>query len=212
LCLAEAGGSADRVRDLKYCNSKYSVFREYPISNIQYSIPSGFSLLELIVVLVIIGMVSAFVGPKLVGSMTNMNLKTASKKVAASLRYARSQAVSEGSDYVARFDLEANRVSIVSAKRVSEGSEADGGDGAGVDVEEKRGGGRLKVYELPDGVVLIMGISGDTETDSGIFEIIFLSDGGSSGGEVILVNERERAYMVAVDFITGAVRVERYET
>jgi len=197
---------------LKDCNSKYSVFREYSISNIQFSNPSGFSLLELIVVLVIIGMVAAFVGPKLAGSMTNINLKTASKKVAASLRYARSQAVSEGLDYVARFDLEANRVSIVPGKRASEGSEADSSDGAGVDVDERGGVDRLKVYELPDGVSLIMGISGDTETDSGVFEIIFLFDGGSSGGEVVLVNQRERAYMVAVDFITGAVRVERYET
>jgi len=176
----------------------------------QCSIPSGFSLLELIVVLVIIGMVSAFVGPKLVGSMTNMNLKTASKKVAAALRYARSQAVSEGLDYVARFDLEANRVAIVSGKRAAVGPEEDGDDGVGVD--EGRDVGRLKAYKLPDGIHLKMGISGDKEMDSGIFEIIFLSDGGSSGGEVILVNEREREYMVAVDFITGAVRVERYET
>ena len=177
----------------------------------QCSIPSGFSLLELIVVLVIIGMVAAFVGPKLAGSMTNINLKTASKKVAAALRYARSQAVSEGSDYVARFDLEANRVSIVAMKRTSEWPEADGGDGAGVDVGEGGGVDRLKTYELPDGVRLKMGISGDTETDSGIFEIIFLSDGGSSGGEVVLVNQKDRAYMVAVDFITGAVRVKWYE-
>ncbi|HDZ91571.1 MAG TPA: type II secretion system protein GspH [Deltaproteobacteria bacterium] len=171
--------------------------------------PGGFSLLELIVVLVIIGVVSAFVGPKLAGSMTNMNLRTASKRVAALLRYARNQAVSFGTDSVVHFDFEKNRISLTSLKPPSDGPEADSEEGPDGTAEHGR---RPETYLLPDGVYLKEGVLGEEETDSGIFEITFLPDGGSSGGEVILMNQRERGYIIAVDFITGVVRVGRHET
>ena len=173
--------------------------------------PRGFSLLELIVVLVIIGVVSAFVGPRLVGSMSNMNLRTASKRIAALLRYARSQAVSQGSDCVASFDFEGNRVSLTFASPASEAPGGDEGAGAGTAPEDGKGPGRPKIYPLPEGVYLKEGITAEGETESEMFSIVFLSDGGSTGGEVILVNQREKAYRIAVDFITGAVRVERHE-
>ena len=40
----------------------------------------GFTLLELLVVLVIISLMSALVAPKITGTMVNLKLKTASKK------------------------------------------------------------------------------------------------------------------------------------
>ena len=40
---------------MKDCNSKYSVFREYSIFNIQCSIPSGFTLIEILVAVSILG-------------------------------------------------------------------------------------------------------------------------------------------------------------
>ena len=73
----------------------------------------GFTLLELIVVLMIIGLMSTLVVPKLVGPMGNLNLKTASQKISASLRYARSQAASEKTTYVALFDFDKNRLVII---------------------------------------------------------------------------------------------------
>ncbi len=73
---------------------------------------SGFTLLELIVVLVIIGLMSTLVVPKLMGPLSNLNLKTASQKISASLRYARSQAASEKVTYVALFDFDKNRLVI----------------------------------------------------------------------------------------------------
>ena len=72
----------------------------------------GFSLIELLVVLVLISLFSAFVGVNVGGSLGNMGLKTATKKVAASLRYARSRAITESVPYVALLDLNQNRVTI----------------------------------------------------------------------------------------------------
>jgi len=49
------------VKKLKDCNSKCSVFRQYSIFNIQYSIPSGFTLLELMISLTIVGLILVIV-------------------------------------------------------------------------------------------------------------------------------------------------------
>ena len=185
---------------MKDCNSKYSVFRQYSIFNIQYSIPHGFTLIELLVVLVIISIMAAFVGPRIAGSMSNMNLRTASKKIAASLRYARSQAISESRTYVALFDLDKNRMVIRGGQTAQEGEEKDesGGD------QDSR---QSKQYELPEDVRLDKAMWGEYEGDSGLFRIIFLSNGGSSGGELVLSNDRGNRYEVKVDFITGTVRL-----
>ena len=51
----------------------------------------GFTLLELIIVLIIIGVASALVVPRLVGSTGNLDVRTAAGKVAAFLRYAGSR-------------------------------------------------------------------------------------------------------------------------
>lgn len=166
----------------------------------KYSIPSGFTLIELLVVLVIISIMAAFVGPRIAGSMSNMNLKTASKKIAASLRYARSQAVSESRTYVALFDLDKNRVTISADQTAQEEEEKDDGGG-------DRDSRQTKRYELPKDVRLDKAILGEGEIDSGLFRIIFLSNGGSSGGELFLSNDRGNRYGVKVDFITGTVRL-----
>ena len=50
-----------RGSSLRKCNSKYSVFRQNSIFNIQYSIPSGFTLLELLISLTIMGLILVMV-------------------------------------------------------------------------------------------------------------------------------------------------------
>jgi len=161
----------------------------------------GFTLIELLVVLVIISIMAAFVVPRIAGSMSNLNLRTASKKIAASLRYARSQAISESRTYVALFDLDGNRVMIRSG--LTPGDQDKEKDGEVGDQVSRQSKG----YELPEEVRLEKGISTDGEIDSGLFQIMFFSNGGSSGGELVLSNDRGNRYGVKVDFITGTVRL-----
>jgi general secretion pathway protein H len=165
----------------------------------------GFTLIELLVVLVIISVMAAFVGPRIAGSMSNMNLRTASKKIAASLRYARSQAISESRTYVALFDLDKNRVVIRAGQTAQKGKEKNE---SGDDQDSRQS----KQYELPEDVRLDKAVWGEYEGDSGFFRIIFFSNGGSSGGELVLSNDRGNRYEVKVDFITGTVRLGRDET
>ncbi len=164
----------------------------------------GFTLLELIVVLIIIGLMSILVVPKLVGPLTNLDLKTASQKISASLRYARSQAASEKTTYVALFDFGKNRLVIINPPLVR-------GDFNNTPAEpqssEKGGLGGLKTYDLPEGVKLAKGVSREGKFYSGFFRIFFFPSGGSSGGEITVANERGRQYKITVDFITGTVQL-----
>ncbi len=166
----------------------------------------GFTLLELLVVLVIISLMSVLVVPQLTGSLAKTNLQTASKKISASLRYARSRAVSEKITYVAIFDFEKNRLSIMTDQKAQTGEtiEEDLGDGEEPVI-------RSNSYDLPDGVKLEKAVSGGDEIDSGHFQITFFPAGSSSGGDVILINDRGKQYKISVDFITGIVQLGSWD-
>jgi len=174
----------------------------------------GFTLLELLVVLVIISIAAAFVGPRVAGSMSTLTLKTAAKKVAASLRYARSQATSESRAYFVLFDTDKGRLTIkpgqTAPKEDKEKEAAEGEQDTGTSEEMADNNPvkeRLKVYALPEGVRFDKVVSDKNEDTSDVFQIVFFPNGGSSGGEVLLENDRGRRYNINVDFVTGTVRL-----
>jgi len=175
----------------------------------------GFTLLELLVVLVIIGLMSAFVVPKLAGPLGNLNLKTASQKISAALRYARSQAASEKTTYVALFDFDKNRLVVINPPipplpkgdfHINNRETLDRTLIEPPDNQKDRPGA-LKAYDLPDGVKLEKGVSREGDFNSGFFRIFFFPSGGSSGGEITVANKRGRQYRIHVDFITGTVQL-----
>ncbi len=160
----------------------------------------GFTLLELLVVLIIISLMSALVGPRLAGSLTSMNIKTASRKVSASLRYARSKATSERITYISVFDFDKNRLMIMPCEETSD-------EIPGI-CHDEDSMSKSKVYNLPEGVRFENPDPGSEADDPDIFQIVFYPSGTSSGGEVIIVGERKKRYTVSVDFITGTVRLK----
>ncbi len=160
---------------------------------------TGFSMLEMVVVLIIVGIVAAVVVPRMMGSMSNTKLKTATKKIAATLRFARSTAASEKATRTVTFDLDGGSMSLEGGKASSDGSSGDG---------TENGGGRAKTYDLPEEVRLEKAVWGEEFIESGTFEIHFFPNGGSSGGELILGNDRDRRYGVVADLITGMVRID----
>ena len=161
---------------------------------------SGFTLLELLVVLAIIGLSAFLVGPRIADSLANMEFVSAVKKVAASLRYARNRAAVERIPCRATVDFEENRLVIVCGDgETAEGAEEEGGEAKGAGDKE---------YRLPKGVRWSRVIQEEEEWDSGTAEILFLPSGGSSRGTVYMKNDRERAYEISIDFVTGMVSLK----
>ena len=167
---------------------------------------SGFTLLELLVVLTIIAVSSAFVVPRFVGTLAGMRLKTSAKKISASLRYARSRAISEMTTCCALFDLDKNRLSVFTeAEDSEENLKHNQDDDSKDDTEDKV---LMKKYELPEGIIFEKAGFGKEMMVTGLFRIDFFQSGGNTGGDVILADDRGKQYRIRVDFITGAVKIE----
>ena len=170
----------------------------------------GFTLIELIVVLVIVSIMAAMVSPTISRSISSFKLKTATRKVAAALRYARSQAVSRAEAYQAVFSLDENQVTVSPVE--DQGEKSEGGEGSEGEEVGKQNGNRPdkpKVYTLPDEVKFCKVIIDEEEITSGDATITFNVNGGSEGGEVFLSDEEEkRGYGIRVNFLTGAVEIE----
>jgi general secretion pathway protein H len=156
---------------------------------------NGFTLIELLVVLVIISLVSAFVAPRITAPIGNLQLKTASKKIAGAMRYSRSLAVAEKQPRVCVFDFDGQQMSVF-AGLIPDTEESET---AFSDTSPEIS------YDLPEGVVLKKAMAGGAVFENGKFRVVFFANGSASGGEIVLTNDRDRSSVIRIDFITGMV-------
>jgi general secretion pathway protein H len=140
---------------------------------------AGVSLLELLVVLMIIGFVSAIVVPVLTGGTSNAELKSAARQLASGLRLARSEAVSQRRETFLVLDLAGRRFKV----------DRD-----------------AKEHALPRDVELKLFTAQKDLVDKDVGSIRFYPDGGSNGGRITL-GSGERKYEVDVDWLTGRVAI-----
>ena len=163
----------------------------------------GFTLLELLVVVLIIGLISALVMPRMAASLPGVQLKSTARAVAASLRYARSQAVFESIPYMAIFD---NSQKLLAVEPLEELIDTGESDRFRIIVD----GSKLqKVYEFPDEVEFSVSNNSDADKGRDLFPIIFFPRGDSTGGTIVLKNVGRKQYTITVDPITGAVEIDR---
>ncbi len=149
---------------------------------------SGFTLIELIIVLIIIGLAAGLAGIYIGSSSDNLTIRTFTKDVSAVLRYARNHAVAEKITYHFAVDVEEGVYRLYSDKKTDDESPS-------FNLEKN----------IPSGLEVIV-----DNTEDDIYKIDLLPLGNSSGGMIEVRNEKA-AYIISVSRVTGKVDVEREE-
>jgi general secretion pathway protein H len=140
----------------------------------------GFTLVELLVVLVIASLVLALVGTSISRSISGAEMRTAARKLAASLRYTRTRAIISKSEQVFLVDIDNH--SYTAAER--------------------------NPVELPEGMNVQLNTARSELTSEHVGGIRFYPDGGSTGGYVLL-EANKRIYRINVGWLTGEGSVQR---
>jgi general secretion pathway protein H len=143
-------------------------------------VAAGFTLVELLVVLVIAALVLALVGTSISRSISGAEMRNAAHKLAASLRYTRTHAILSKSEQVFMVDTEKH--TYQAAKR--------------------------KAEQLPEGMNVELNTARSELTSETAGGIRFYPDGGSTGGNVRL-EANGRVYQVNVAWLTGEASLQR---
>ena len=146
----------------------------------QSSGSGGFTLLELMVVVFVLALLVGLVPPMIAGAVPGAELRSATQEIAAALRYARSQAISENREVTFELDVK-NR-----SYRLS---------------------GSARKVALPGELKLSLYGAASESPDDEKGGIRFFNDGSSTGGRIV-VARGDSAYTVDVDWLLGRVRVD----
>ena len=140
--------------------------------------PSGFTLIELMVVLAVLALALALAMPTLGRLMPGLELQTEARDVASALREARAQAIGQNAEVAVVVNAERRAVLI----------------------------GDRRVVQLTSRAEILPAANRADAGGSAGPQIRFFPDGSSSGGQVtLLLDERKRH--VLVDWLTGAISV-----
>ena len=157
----------------------------------------GFSLIELLVVLILLSLSFALVAPSLSRFSRTVELKGAAQKISAILRNCRSEAVNKGKVYQVLFNSQSREVRVHSM----DPSEEKG--------EEKEGPVPEKTYLLPEGIQMKEDPATSSLSATELSPIEFYPNGGSNGGAILLDSPDRLGYKIQVHFLTGMVDIKR---
>ena len=139
----------------------------------------GLTLLEILIVLALMAIVAGFVFPMFGGPVSTSELRASARQIAAGLRMARSEAVSQRRETFLVLDVAGRRFRV--------------------DREAKE-------HKLPARVDFKLFTAQNDLVDENIGSIRFFPDGGSNGGR-ITVASGERKFNVDIDWLTGRVAI-----
>lgn len=139
----------------------------------------GFTLLELLVVLLIMGLMLTLAPPVFERVMPGVGLKSAAREIAGGLREARGVAIRDNRDIALIVDTEKKAFSLA---------------------------GDPRVHELDPDLAVRLTTAASERTGETAAGIRFFPDGTSTGGRVSL-SRNERTYHVVVDWLTGRIEI-----
>ena len=139
----------------------------------------GVTLLELLIVIALMAIVAGFVIPRFGGPVSTSELRASARQLAAGLRLARSEAVSERRETFLVLDVAGKRFKVDR------------------DPQE---------HSLPSRIELQLFTAQKDLVSANVGSIRFFPDGGSNGGR-ITVASGARKFDVDVDWLTGRVAI-----
>ncbi len=165
----------------------------------------GFSLLEIVVVLVLLSLCIALIAPSLSRFSTSIELKAAAKKVAAILRYSRSEAINKGKVYQVIFDANLMEVKVQPVETDQE--ETDKKEAG--ETSETNETPKTRTYVLPASVQMKELNIESTQYPADLPAFEFYPNGGSNGGDILLDSRSQKGFKIKVHFLTGNVVIEK---
>lgn len=143
----------------------------------------GFSLLELILVLLLLGVSMMIVLPNIEKGLQDREVRISALKLAAAARDLRSRALFDGEAQELELSLSQNIYRVAHVKEV----------------------------QLPDEVRLVS-VDGGEPTDRNSRKFYFFPNGSSLGGEIVLGDtEKSISYLVRLEALTGRIEVLRQD-
>lgn len=161
----------------------------------------GFTILELLVVLVIISLASAFLAPRLLSPNRHLQLKTTVNKMTGAMRYASNIATTTQKKMAVFIDVRKNNLLVAPAAGRDEYRILDNN-------EKHRDG--LNAYNYPEDIVFFQEYSVIENSGPNGLVVYFFPDGSCSGGSLVFGYPEGPKYKIVIDFITSIIIIERY--
>ena len=153
---------------------------------------SGFTLLELVLVLLLMGLIAGFTLPFVASTLDRLKLQSEVRKISSALQFARSEAISKKAIFTFNVDIDENKYWLDMPKH-----------------------NEVTQSKPIDKTVQILDYQGADETlKEGSFIILFYPSGNSSGGTLRFksINDKdENIYAVIIDPIIGKPKIKQFK-
>jgi prepilin-type N-terminal cleavage/methylation domain-containing protein len=145
----------------------------------------GFTLLELVIVVLIIALVMTVAYPSLSRGAASIHLRATGRDVLSTFRYAREKAVTEQVGMKVTVDMESQKLTLTDLL----------GDGS-------------RSYAMPRDVKITRMALAGSEATKGAMSVRFLPNGSSESAEIVLKSDYGSSLRIVSDPITGGARIE----
>lgn len=147
----------------------------------------GFTLLELVVVLVIAGLFFSLGAPRVSALYDTMQYREAVRELVSAAKNARRQAFASGQPMDLLIDTDTNRYALTSHAQ---------------DIDKE------SFEQLPEVLEIRVIYAAEVSPSPGLAAIRFYPTGGSSGGEIAVVRSTGAGVQLIIDWLLGGVRQE----
>lgn len=156
---------------------------------------TGFTLLELVIVLALVALATSLVLPAVHRGLEYWRLQGATRDVATLFKFTRNRSVAGKEPLQVILDRSRSIYWL------------DNADASVLDDPPERGARGIRLYGLPKGIRFGEVIGAGANPDGTRVGVQFFPRGSSTGGQVQVLDERGRGYRITIDPVTGRTSI-----